>query len=82
MRVVVTLMSWAMQEILAVQTVPSHPLHTYTESGLTKLNAWQQIWEQQRREDSGDAPSSTLADGPEYSQGSRGKSIDHLRDEY
>ena len=68
-------------QILAAESVPNHPRHIYTESGLTKRTAWEGIWELQRREDAGEKgvefPFPT-----EYSQGSRGKPTDFLADEY
>jgi hypothetical protein len=68
-------------EIMGAGSVPSHRFHIYTESGLTKRAAWEEVWQLQRREDAGEKVPSfpTL---PEYSQGSRGKSSDFLRTEY
>jgi hypothetical protein len=67
--------------ILAVESVPSHRFHTYTDSGLTKRRAWEDVWAFQRREDAGERVG-TIPAPPDYSQGSRGKSTDFLRNEY
>ncbi|MCP3141009.1 BREX-2 system adenine-specific DNA-methyltransferase PglX [Pyxidicoccus xibeiensis] len=67
--------------VLATEAVPTHPSHIYTVSGLLKRNAWEEVWAFQRREDAGEK----LQRGeslPEFSQGSRGKSVDFLRTEY
>jgi hypothetical protein len=68
-------------EILASETVPNQAAHTYTESGLTKRAAWEEVWALQRREDAGENVGD-IPVPPEYSQGSRGKSTDFLRNEY
>jgi hypothetical protein len=68
-------------EIVGAESVPSHPFHIYTESGLTKRAAWEEVWSLQRREDAGEQVGS-IPVPPEYSQGSRGKSTDFLRNEY
>jgi hypothetical protein len=61
--------------------VPNNPAHVYTEAGQAKRRAWEAVWALQRREDAGEK-----IDGipvpPEYSQGSRGKSTDFVRNEY
>jgi hypothetical protein len=53
----------------------------YTVSGLAKRQAWEQVWDLQRREDAGEAVEAG-APPPEFSQGSRGKATDFLRAEY
>ncbi len=69
-------------DFLRQESVPSHPAHVYTESGVAKRAAWVQVWEQQRRQDVGE-PTVGLTAPPEYSQGGRGgKSTDFLRNEY
>jgi hypothetical protein len=68
-------------ELLNVDSVPSHRFHVYTESGLAKRAAWEDVWRLQRREDAGEKIEQ-ISVPPEYSQGSRGKSIDFLRQEY
>jgi hypothetical protein len=67
--------------ILEEQAVPNHPFHIYTTSGLTKRAAWENIWSLQRRQDAGEKID-RIPEPPEYSQGSRGKPTDFLRDEY
>ena len=67
--------------LLAADSVPDHPFHTYTEAGLTKRQVWEDVWALQRREDAGENVG-TIPVPPEYSQGSRGKSTDFLRNEY
>src|SRR5205085_2499747 len=69
------------REILSAWSVPDHPFHTYTESGLTKYRSWEHLWNVQRLRDAGE----DVLDVPipsEYSQGSRGKPRDFLRDQY
>lgn len=39
---------------LREESVPCHPLHRYTASGLVKRAAWEQTWADQRREDAGE----------------------------
>jgi hypothetical protein len=68
-------------EIIAADSVPNHRFHVYTESGLAKRAAWEDVWSLQRREDAGEKFTS-MPMPPEYSQGSRGKSTDFLRSEY
>jgi hypothetical protein len=68
-------------EILASESVPNHRFHVYTESGLTKHSAWEEMWRLQRIEDSG-GMIDLIQLPPQYSQGSRGKSTDFLRNEY
>ena len=41
-------------DALADDTVPNHPLHIYKPSGLVKREAWERMWEAQRREDAGE----------------------------
>lgn len=67
--------------LMTTDSVPNHPHHIYTEVGLTKRQAWEGIWAIQRREDAGENVG-TIEPPPEYSQGSRGKSTDFLRNEY
>jgi hypothetical protein len=69
------------REIIIEGSVPSHPYHTYTDAGLPKRIAWEQLWSLQRRKDAGEAIAD-ISTPPEYSQGSRGKSTDFLRNEY
>lgn len=38
-------------DVLGAESVPSHPYHLYSETGLAKRAAWEQTWEMQRRED-------------------------------
>ncbi len=47
-------LSSVVADILADDTVPSHPLHIYKASGLVKREAWERMWEAQRREDAGE----------------------------
>lgn len=68
-------------EILGAWALPNHPYHIYTESGLTKRAAWEDLWAAQRREDAGQSKGE-LSAPPEFSQGSRGKTTDYLRPEY
>ena len=60
------------RSVLESQSVPNHPFHTYTSSGLAKRRAWEDIWSMQRRKDAGENVGKTPPP-PEYSQGSRGK---------
>ena len=69
------------KELLAATSVPNHPLHTYTNSGLSKWMAWAAVLELQRCEDA-DGVRREVGAPPEYSQGSRGKSTDFLKNEY
>ena len=41
-------------QILACESVPSHPSHVYKPTGLVKRAAWEQTWADQRREDAGE----------------------------
>jgi hypothetical protein len=69
-------------DFLRDESVPSHPAHTYTESGLAKRAAWLHVWDQQRKQDAGEIVVGLTAP-PEYSQGGRGgRSTDFLRNEY
>ena len=68
-------------DFLASESIPNHRFHVYTEAGLTKRSAWEDVWALQRREDAGEKIND-IAVPPEYSQGSRGKSTDFLRTEY
>ncbi|MBI2893935.1 MAG: BREX-2 system adenine-specific DNA-methyltransferase PglX [Deltaproteobacteria bacterium] len=61
--------------------VPNHALHIYTDSGLKKRAAWEETWRLQRLEDEGQRIEN-IPVPPKYSQGSRGKSKDFLRNEY
>jgi N-6 DNA Methylase len=69
------------QRAVEENTVPNHPAHVYTETGQAKRRAWEDVWELQRREDAGEKVDS-IPVPPEYSQGSRGKSSDFVRNEY
>lgn len=53
-------------ELITDDAVPSHPLHRYSKSGLVKRRAWEQTWEDQRREDAGEKVTPTVP--PSYSQ--------------
>jgi hypothetical protein len=68
-------------EVLAAETVPNHPFHVYTSQGLAKRSVWEETWALQRREDAGEKVNN-IPVPPEYSQGSRGKSVDFLKTEY
>ena len=68
-------------EFLTSESVPSHRFHTYTELGLAKRAAWEDVWALQRREDAGETIDQ-IPIPPEYSQGSRGKTTDFLRTEF
>jgi hypothetical protein len=68
--------------ILVAESVAAHPLHTYTDAGLAKRAAWEDVWIAQRKEDLGEKVLTAMVPPPEYSQGSRGKSTDFLRNEY
>lgn len=68
-------------EILNAESVPNHPHHIYTPTGMAKREAWEKVWDLQRKEDAGEAVG-TIEPPKEYSQGSRGKSTDFLRNEY
>ena len=70
--------------VLAQDSVPWHPHHVYTPHGLVVREAWEQVWEEQRREDRNQAGSTRDIDWSayEYSQGSRGKPTHFLRAEY
>jgi len=69
-------------DLVQRESVPNHPTHVYTESGLTKRAAWEAIWEHQRRQDVGEGPGD-VSNPPEYSQGGRrGKSTDFLCTDY
>jgi hypothetical protein len=67
--------------LLTTESIPNHPDHVYTEVGLTKRLAWEDVWDLQRREDAGESVGDILVP-PEYSQGSRGKSTDFHRNDY
>ncbi len=69
------------RDIMAANAVPHHPSHVYTDAGLSKRAAWERVWDLQRREDNGEAVGE-IPVPPEYSQGSRGKSKDFVRNEY
>jgi hypothetical protein len=68
-------------DLVSEEAVPNHPLHVYTEAGLGKYAAWEETWRLQRCKDAGDQVNE-IAIPPEYSQGSRGKSKDFVRDRY
>jgi hypothetical protein len=68
-------------ELVHTQSVPNHPWHTYTNSGLAKRGAWEEVWGLQHRQDAGERIDD-FPRLPEYSQGSRGKSTDFQRSEY
>ena len=68
-------------DIVNDETVANHPFHIHTQSGLAKREVWETLWTLQRREDLGERVE-VIPTPPEYSQGSRGKSIDYLKDEY
>ena len=68
-------------DILDGRAVPNLRAQVYTESGLIKRAAWEAVWCQQRREDAGE-PVGQIPVPPAYSQGSRGKATDFIRDEY
>ncbi|MDC0721696.1 BREX-2 system adenine-specific DNA-methyltransferase PglX [Nannocystis bainbridge] len=53
-------------ELLTDDAVPNHPFHRYSKSGLVKHQAWEQTWEDQRREDAGERV--TPAVPPTYAQ--------------
>jgi hypothetical protein len=61
--------------VLDAWSVPSHPHHIYTPSGVEKRAAWLQTQRQTPRGEPVPVP-------PDFSQGSRGKSRDFLRPEY
>lgn len=54
-------------ERLAFDAMPNHPFHVYSASGLQKREAWEQTWEQQRREDAGEKITPDVP--PAYTQG-------------
>lgn len=60
--------------------VPYNVLYTYSPSGLVKREVWEEVWDLQRREDAGEKLDIPVP--PSYSQGSRGKSSDFLKDEF
>lgn len=68
-------------QILVGESVPQHRFHLYSNAGLAKRAAWEEVWALQRREDAGEKFSS-IPVPPEYSQGSRGKSTDFVRNDY
>ena len=68
-------------QVVAGEAVPQHRFHVYTEAGLAKRAAWEDSWGLQRREDAGEKIAA-IPVSPEYSQGSRGKSTDFVRNEY
>ena len=69
------------QSVLCDESVPNQPWHVYTDSGLAKRAAWEAVFALQRREDAGET-GLDIPVPPEYSQGSRGKSTDFLKNEY
>ena len=70
-----------LEAVVGQHSVPNHPFHTFTEDGLVVREAWEQVWELQRREDRGEHVG-PIEPPPEYSQGSRGKPKHFLRNEY
>ncbi len=54
------------RERLQVDSVPSHPAHIYSASGLAKHAAWEKTWEDQRRQDGGEHIGP--AEPPKFSQ--------------
>jgi len=68
-------------QVVSSDAVPQHRFHLYTSAGLAKRAAWEEVWSLQRREDAGERLDS-IPVPPEYSQGSRGKSTDFVRNEY
>ena len=77
--------SFALEEFVrrAIEdsAVPNHPAHIYTETGHAKRRAWENVWALQRREDAGEKIDS-IPVPPDFSQGSRGKPTDFVRNEY
>ena len=69
------------QRAVEENAVPEHSAHVYTDTGQAKRRAWEDVWALQRREDAGEKIAS-IPVPPEYSQGSRGKSTDFMRNEY
>jgi hypothetical protein len=69
-------------DLIEQASVPSHPSHVYTASGLVKHEAWQEVWHRQLIEDSSQRSDATIPTPPEYSQGSRGKAKNFSRDSY
>jgi hypothetical protein len=69
------------QSAVEEHAIPLHPAHLFTDSGLAKRRAWEEVWAQQRLDDAGRIVRAIVAP-PEYSQGSRGKSTDYVRTEY
>ena len=53
-------------DLLVASSVPSHPLHRYSKTGLTKRAAWEQTWDLQRREDAGEDVTPPVP--PKYTQ--------------
>jgi hypothetical protein len=68
-------------DVVMSEAVPSHRFHIYTDAGLAKRATWEEVWSLQRCEDAGEKVG-TIPVPPEYSQGSRGKSTDFLRNEF
>ncbi len=68
-------------QLVAAESAPQHRFHLYTEAGLAKRVAWEEAWALQRLDDAGQRIDA-IPVPPEYSQGSRGKSTDFLRNEF
>lgn len=68
-------------ELVGDAAVANHPFHVYTPSGVGKRMAWEETWRLQRMEDAGERVGA-IPIPPTYSQGSRGKSKDFVRDEF
>lgn len=67
--------------ILVAASIPSHPAHTYTDTGIAKRAVWESVWEMQSASDNQGTPMQ-VPQLPTFSQGSRGQSKDFLRNEY
>lgn len=50
-------------DALSDDTVPNHPFHIYKPSGLVKRQAWERMWEAQRREDAGEPANPEIPPG-------------------
>lgn len=67
-------LSELIRDALQPDSVPSHRLHIYRDSGIDKRSVWERTWEDQRREDAGEKVTPEVP--PQYAQG------DFLRSEY
>lgn len=54
------------QDRIIADAVPNHPTHLFKPSGLTKRAAWEQTWEEQRKEDRGEPANPEVP--PKYTQ--------------